>query len=183
MDEIKAGTLLIADPFLKDPNFMRSVVFMCEHQAEGSLGFVLNQRYGYTIGDLVSGLEGCTYPVYVGGPVQRDTVHFLHTRPDAVPDGMLLTDNIYWGGDFELLTEMILASEVKPEEVRFFIGYSGWSAGQLEEEMNEKSWLTTYGTRQLVFHKDIREIWPDALKQIGGEYAQLIHYPIDPQLN
>ena len=82
MVEMFSGKLLIADPFLRDPNFMRSVVFLCEHKEEGSFGFVLNRRYEQLLGDLIVGLETSTFPVYYGGPVQVDTIHFLHQRPD-----------------------------------------------------------------------------------------------------
>ena len=77
MAEIAPGKILIADPFLKDPNFMRTVVFLCDHQGEGSFGFVVNRKYDKSVGDLIADLEGCDFPVYYGGPVQLDTVHFL----------------------------------------------------------------------------------------------------------
>ena len=88
MDSPAPGILLIADPFLKDPNFMRTVVFLCEHQDEGSFGFVLNKNYEYTLDELVSGLEDLRkIPVYLGGPVQMDTIHFLHQYPDKIGGG------------------------------------------------------------------------------------------------
>ena len=85
MDQPASGILLIADPFLKDPNFMRSVVFVCEHKNEGSFGFVLNKTYDYTLDELLSGVEDLKIPVYQGGPVQMDTIHFLHQYPDRYP--------------------------------------------------------------------------------------------------
>ena len=80
-EEIKAGNLLIADPFLKDPNFLRTVVLLCDHNSEGTIGFVINRKYYTKIGELISHLESCNFPVYYGGPVQTDTIHFLHNRP------------------------------------------------------------------------------------------------------
>jgi putative transcriptional regulator len=183
MAEITPGKLLIADPFLKDPNFMRTVVFLCEHQQEGSLGFVLNRKYHHTIGELISNLEGCDFPVYYGGPVQLDTVHFLHHCPNLISGGIEIINGIYWGGEFDEVIELISKNELKPNMIRFYIGYSGWGENQLEGEMKGKSWLTTDGNKKLVFHRDTNLIWPDALKQLGGVYEQLINYPIDPQLN
>jgi putative transcriptional regulator len=182
MDDIIPGIVLVADPFLKDPNFMRSVVFICEHQLEGSFGFVLNRPYHQTVGDLVQALEGCDWPVYIGGPVQMDTLHFLHSRPDLF-GGIEVTDGICWGGDFEALISAIHLEKIKNDEVRFYLGYSGWGEEQLATEMEEKSWLVTHGNQRLVFEKNIQQIWPLALQQMGGEYEQLVHYPIDPQLN
>jgi putative transcriptional regulator len=178
-----AGILLISDPFLKDPNFMRTVVFLCEHQEEGSLGFVLNRKYENTIDELVPGLEGFKIPVYYGGPVQMDTIHFLHQYPDEIPGGVEVMKGVYWGGDFEMVIEMIKNNMVEADKIRFFIGYSGWGSGQLNDELNEKSWLTVKAVRKLIFHKQHEEIWKDSLKQLGGEFEIMINFPIDPQLN
>jgi len=183
MSDILPGTILIADPFLKDPNFLRSTVFLCEHNFEATFGFVINRRHGAVIGDLIADLEGCAFPVYYGGPVQQDALHFLHQCPKLISGGIEVADGIFWGGNFEELTILIKKKMISQGQVRFFIGYSGWGQGQLEDELNEKSWLTTSGNRKLVFHSDTDLIWKDAIKQIGGEYVQLINYPIDPQLN
>jgi putative transcriptional regulator len=183
MVDLAPGLLLISDPFLKDPNFMRTVILLCEHQQEGSFGFVLNRPYDQPLGELITDLQGTTIPVYYGGPVQVDTVHFLHRRPDLVPGGFEVTDGIFLGGDFEEVVELLKKGKLKTTDIRFFIGYSGWGEGQLENELKEKSWITREGTRQLVFHQQAEMIWKVALKDLGGEYAQMPNYPIDPQLN
>lgn len=183
MNPIEAGMLLIADPFLKDPNFQRTVVFLCEHQDEGSFGFVLNRSYEYTLNELVSGLDDLTIPVFYGGPVQIDTIHFLHQYPDLIPGGYEVTDGIFWGGDFELAINLIRDKQIDPQRIRFYIGYSGWGSGQLNDEMKEKSWLTVQANRKIIFHKKADEIWKDSLRLLGGEYEMMINFPIDPQLN
>ena len=177
------GILLIADPFLKDPNFMRTVVFLCEHQEEGSFGFVLNRTYDYTLDELVNSAEDLKLPVFYGGPVQMDTIHFLHQYPQQIPGGTEVSKGIYWGGDFETALTMIRNGEANPEKIRFYIGYSGWAGGQLDGELKEKSWLTASANRKLVFHDEIKEIWKDAIRLLGGEYEMMINFPIDPQLN
>ena len=178
-----SGILLIADPFLKDPNFMRSVVFICEHQDEGTFGFVLNKKFEQTIDDLITNFDGFPIPVYYGGPVQNDTIHFVHQYPEEIPGGKEIMKGIYWGGDFNILTKMVKNRTIDYDKVRFFIGYSGWSKGQLSEEIAEKSWLTVDATAPLVFHQKPDDIWKDSLKHLGGAYEILINYPIDPQLN
>lgn len=183
MDDILPGKVLIADPFLRDPNFMRSVVFMCEHKHEGSFGFVLNRKYDHYLGELIADLESSDFPVYYGGPVQVDTIHFLHQCPELIPGGVEVTDGIFWGGDFETVVGLIKSEHLTPVDIRFFIGYSGWGEGQLEEEMKLKSWITGNGNRKLLFISDAGNTWKEALKQLGGEYVQMINYPIDPQLN
>ena len=177
------GILLIADPFLKDPNFLRTVVFLCEHKEEGSFGFVLNRKYEVTLDELIPDLEGYKVPVYYGGPVQMDTIHFLHQYPDEIPGGFEVTKGVYWGGDFELLVSMIKNKEIDFNKIRFFIGYSGWSDGQLKNELTEKSWLTVQATRKIIFHRNFEEIWKDSLKELGGDYEMMVNFPIDPQLN
>jgi len=183
MEDIAPGILLISDPFLKDPNFTRTVILMCEHQPEGSFGFVLNRPYEQHLGELMADLEDFNFPVYYGGPVQRDTVHFLHKCPDLISDGIEIIDGIYWGGDFEEVVALIKENRLQQEDIRFFIGYSGWGEGQLAEELEGKSWITRNATNSLVFHKQTDMIWRDALKEMGGEYSQMVNYPIDPQLN
>jgi len=183
MIEPAAGILLIADPFLKDPNFMRTVVFMCEHEQEGSFGFVLNKLVDHTLDQLLSNFEGCSLPVYYGGPVQMDTIHFIHQYPDEVPGGVEVMKGVFWGGDFEILSTLIKNSEVELNKIRFFIGYSGWSGGQLDNELNEKTWLTVAATRKLVFNTNPDNVWKDSLKHLGGDYEMMANFPIDPQLN
>jgi putative transcriptional regulator len=183
MDAIATGTILIADPFLKDPNFKRTVVFLCDHESAGTFGFVINRRHNTTVADLLPDLEDCQFPVYYGGPVQMDALHFLHRCPDMISGGIEVTDGIFWGGNFEQVSILLQNNSLKQTQIRFFIGYSGWGEGQLEDELKEKSWLITQGNKKLVFHRDENLIWQDAIKQIGGEYKQIINYPIDPTLN
>jgi putative transcriptional regulator len=183
MNLLEPGILLIADPFLKDPNFMRTVVFLCEHQEEGSFGFVLNRSYDYTLNELVSGLEDLKIPVFYGGPVQIDTIHFLHQYPDLIPGGYEITDGIFWGGDFETAINLIRNNQIDQHRIRFYIGYSGWGSGQLSDELKEKTWLTVQANRKIIFHKQTDEIWKDSLRLLGGDYEMMINFPIDPQLN
>ncbi|HYM95580.1 MAG TPA: YqgE/AlgH family protein [Chitinophagaceae bacterium] len=177
------GILLIADPFLKDPNFLRTVVFICQHREEGSFGFVLNRKYDNTLDELIPELENHKIPVYYGGPVQMDTIHFLHQYPAEIPGGTEIIKGIYWGGDFDAVIQLIKKDNIDYSKIRFYIGYSGWSDGQLKTELDEKSWLTVPATCKLVFHRNYEEIWKDSLKQLGGDYEMMINFPIDPQLN
>ena len=183
MIEPGSGILLIADPFLKDPNFLRTVVLLCEHNEEGSFGFVINRPYGSTLEQLIPEMSGFSLPVFYGGPVQMDTIHFVHQYPDEIPGGQEIMDGIYWGGDFNKAMELVKSGQADSLKIRFFIGYSGWGEGQLEEEMKEKSWLTAAATKRLVFTDNINNTWKDALKHLGGDYEMMINFPIDPQLN
>jgi putative transcriptional regulator len=182
MTDVAPGTLLISDPFLKDPNFMRTVVFLCEHTKDGSFGFVLNKVLEQQIGDLLIDAEGIRFPVYNGGPVQRDTIHFLHQRPHDI-GGFEVTDGIFWGGDFEKVLALLKEGELTTKDIRFFLGYSGWGEGQLAGELEEKSWITREANKRFVFDMNTPQIWKASLTDLGGEYSQMVNYPIDPQLN
>jgi putative transcriptional regulator len=183
MVEPGPGILLIADPFLKDPNFLRSVVFLCEHKEEGSFGFVLNRKFENTLDELIPDVEGYKLPVFYGGPVQMDTIHFLHQYPEEIPGGEEVMKGIYWGGDFAKAVELIKSGDIDFAKIRFYIGYSGWGTGQLNEELKEKSWLTVKANRKLIFQTSAENIWKESLKHLGGDYEMMIHFPTDPQLN
>lgn len=178
-----SGILLIADPFLKDPNFLRTVVLLCEHQDEGSFGFVLNRPFKNTLDELIPELEGHVLPVFDGGPVQKDSLHFLHQLPDDIPGGQEIVPGVYWGGEFETVIRLLQEGRIDSGKIRFFIGYSGWGEGQLNNEMSEKTWLTVAANHKLVFHDKYDEIWKEALRHLGGEFEMMINFPLDPQLN
>ena len=183
MENPASGILLIADPFLKDQHFARTVILLCEHNQNGSLGFVINRQLEHRLEDLLTGAKGLKLPVFFGGPVQMDTLHFLHMYPDQIPGSRQLTDGICWGGDFDLTLSLLRNGEIDPDRIRFYIGYSGWTAGQLEDELKGKSWLTAMARRRVVFHPQLDEIWKEAIHLLGNEYRLMANFPIDPQLN
>jgi putative transcriptional regulator len=175
--------LLIAEPFLKDPNFMRTVILLCEHQDAGSFGFVLNRHIEQTLEELIPELVGIDLPVFYGGPVQKDTLHFLHQYPVLIPGGLEVADGIFWGGDFDLAIQLLRDEKIDHKKIRFFVGYSGWTGGQLDEELKIKSWLMTPAERKLVFHGTLEEVWKDSLRHMGGDYEMMVNFPLDPSLN
>ncbi len=182
MEKIDAGTLLIADPFLKDPNFARSVIFLCDYK-EGAFGFVTNRKSKYVAGKIITELENCDHPVFYGGPVQQNTVHFIHCCPGLITGGEKITEEIYWGGEYDEMIALLKRNTLTTQQIRLFLGYSGWSKEQLENEIKEKTWLSTYSSQNLVFNQDIKKIWPEAIKQLDSKYQQIINYPLDPQMN
>ncbi len=177
------GILLIANPFLKDPNFSRTVIFICENVPEGTFGFVLNKEFSKNLAELLPGMDMPALPVYLGGPVQADSLHFIHQYPDLISGGEEVFDGVYWGGNFESLRIHLKNHTINPDKIRFFIGYSGWTEGQLDQEMKIDSWLTVQATRKLIFGTSASETWKESLNYLGGDYKMLINYPIDPQLN
>ncbi len=162
---------------------MRTVVLMCRHTAEeGSFGFVLNKLYEKTLDELIPGLDA-DFPVYAGGPVQLDTLHYIHQYPDLLEDAQEICEGVYWGGDFAILKELIKNNLVDPAKIRFFLGYSGWEVNQLDGELNEKAWLTVAATTKIIFETPVEDIWKTSLYELGGNYKMMVHFPTDPQLN
>ncbi|WP_126970343.1 YqgE/AlgH family protein [Gynurincola endophyticus] len=183
MDVIQSGSLLIAEPFMKDPSFSRSVVLICTHQDKGTIGFMINKPYHKSLNELMYNIDDLQIPLFLGGPVNIDTVHFLHTREDMIPDSFPLGNNLFWGGDFEQAINCIREGLIQLSEIKFFIGYAGWEIGQLDNELAEKSWVIGDGNIPLIFNTPAKQIWTQALHEKGGDYAQLSNYPIDPSLN
>lgn len=184
MLDLPNGTFLIAEPFLKGEDFMRSVVLLCRHsEEEGSLGFTLNKPSSITLNQLFPDLEAYPLPVSIGGPVHNDNLHFIHQYPDLFPDSELILEDVYWGGDFDSLKIHLKNDDIDPAKIKFFLGYSGWSKGQLQQEIDEGTWLTAPGSSYIIFESEDKEKWKNSLQLLGDEYKQLAHYPIDPQLN
>jgi putative transcriptional regulator len=181
--ELNQGILLLSDPFLKDPNFARSVILLCEHNTEGSFGLVLNKKSAYHLCDLVEMAFDLRITVFDGGPVQQNTLHFIHRKPHLIPESVEVAKGIFWGGHFETIVDLLRDGSLSQDDIRFFVGYSGWSQGQLAEEHEGKSWIIAPATPGLIFLPKEEMIWKKSLHALGGEYAQMSNYPSDPQLN
>lgn len=178
------GVLLIAEPFMKDPSFMRTVVLVCRHNdEEGTFGFTLNKLFEAPLGEIIPDMAGWEIPVFLGGPVHTDTLHYIHNYPEHFADCQKVADDIYWGGDFELMKTLIKDGTIDAAGIKFFLGYSGWEQNQLQSEMESNSWLTTASNHRIVFETPAEEIWNASLVQLGGKYKMMIHFPTDPQLN
>jgi len=176
------GKLLIAEPFLGDPNFERSVVLLCEHNHGGSFGFVLNQLSDLLLNDVLSTPTATNMPLYVGGPVAYNTLHFVH-RIAFLDEAVALGHGIFWGGDFEQMTTLLNIGKISERDVRFFIGYSGWGSSQLDNELRQNSWIVSQTDADFIFNTPAEHFWRAILRQMGGEYRVKSHYPTDPRLN
>jgi putative transcriptional regulator len=183
--EPKKGNFLIAEPFLLDNYFSRSVILLCEHDAEmGSVGFMINRLLSEKLDDFFPELsELVSIPIYFGGPVHSDRLHFIHSLGEIIPDGIEITKGIFWGGDFKKLKSLLLSNSIDLSKIKFFLGYSGWDKHQLGKELEEKAWIISEPEFELIFSDNENEIWKQTLKKLGGNYAQMINYPIHPSLN
>ncbi|MEO9485592.1 MAG: YqgE/AlgH family protein [Ekhidna sp.] len=178
------GDLLISEPYLPDPNFERTVIFLCEHDENGTFGFVLNNRAQVGLKDLIDEVGNYPAKLFVGGPVQHDTLHFLHRETELATSSKEVVSGVYWGGDFNKLSVMMNTRAIQPEDVRLYIGYSGWEVGQLIDEMKAKSWIVLkQATPEMIFDWDNQDLWKACLNTMGGKYRLMSNYPKDPRWN
>jgi putative transcriptional regulator len=181
----RVGDVLLSEPFLQDANFSRAVVLVCEHEEEsGTVGFVLNKPSILNLGDLVTELDFLTAEVFVGGPVEQNTLHFIYKGEQLVLDSKPLGSELWWGGDFPSLIQCIHTGKLNLSQVRFFMGYSGWSAGQLETELLEDTWIVyTDPISDVLYSDSPDQLWRSLMRRLGGEFEIQSNYPIDPRLN
>lgn len=178
---IKAGDLLVAEPFMDDPNFQRSVVLITENDETGTLGLVLNKPSLFYVNEVIADFPAFKAKIYMGGPVGLDRVNFIHSYPDLISGSMHLAGNLYWNGNFEDLKRNIEEGNIQPNNIKFFIGFSGWGIGQLEDEMQEKTWIVSKDYRNIFKSSDM--MWKDVLEKMGGKYKIIANSPTDPSLN
>lgn len=178
------GHLLVAEPsIIGDVSFNRSVVLLADHTENGSIGFILNKVLDFTLKDLVPEVKG-NFKVYNGGPVEQDNLYFIHKVPDLIPQSIEIASGIYWGGNFEAVKELIEEDLISEEEIKFFLGYSGWDNEQLIEELNSHSWiiLENNNDKDIINHQP-RTFWKDKMLQLGGNYVIWSNAPENPTYN
>jgi putative transcriptional regulator len=178
-----SGQLLVSEPFLSDPNFRKTVILLCEHEPQGSVGFVLNKLLETNTDEVIPGLLNHNFPIYYGGPVEQNTLHFVHRCGKLIDDSFPIGEGVYWGGNIELINDLIEKGEATLDDFKFFIGYSGWAEGQLTDEIEAKSWWLTSIDANIVFGENIEELWPAAVKKLGPDFAYLADSPDDYHWN
>lgn len=177
------GTLLLSEPYLADPNFERTAILLTEHNEEGSVGFILNKPSDSRVSEVMDTMKDFDSRIYIGGPVQQDTLHFIHRVP-ILEDAIEIGNSLFWGGDFEQLTSLIETHQANVLDIKFFLGYSGWSPGQLEEELKMDSWIVSDQVSDaLVFETNPELMWKEAMRSLGGRFSVYSNYPEDPRMN
>jgi len=179
----KQGRVLISEPFLNDTYFKRSVVLLTEHSSEGSVGFVLNKPVDLAVNDVLNDFPEIDTEVSIGGPVNTNTIHYIHTLGETIPNSVKVLKNLYWGGDFKVIKDMINAGQIKGTEIRFFLGYAGWSPKQLENELSENAWLVSEMNPEHIMQGPGDNLWKDILEKSGDKYKTWVNFPENPSLN
>lgn len=179
----RQGSILIAEPFLAGSYFNRSIILLASFNESGAVGFILNKKVDFPVEDIFVDFPDFDSEIHIGGPVGTDSVYFIHTLGNAIPESMHIFDNLYWGGDFEVLKTQIKLGLVSSSQVRFFLGYSGWEPGQLEEEIKENSWLVTNIPQDELMTINENTMWADTVRSMGGKYKMWENFPENPSLN
>jgi putative transcriptional regulator len=177
------GRILIAEPFLHGDYFSRSVVFLVSHSDKGAVGFILNKKIDFRLQDVFIDFPEFDANVYLGGPVAADSIFFIHKLGAKLPGSIKVLENLYWGGDFEALKSLILKGFVKSSDIHFFLGYSGWDAGQLEGEIKDDSWLVTDVDENAIMRESKDVSWTDFVAKAGNRYSIWQNYPENPSFN
>lgn len=177
------GCVLLSEPFLNDPYFKRTVVLLCEHNTEGSFGFVLNNYIDVALDQIVDDMPLFASKISIGGPVRNSNLYYIHTLGDKIEDSMEILPGVFMGGDFEELRKLLLEGKVQKNEVRFFVGYSGWSPDQLKEEIESNAWFVTDIAQKEVMDTDIDDLWKFIMKRLGRMGEMIANLPEDPSLN
>jgi putative transcriptional regulator len=182
---LEKGRLLIAEPsIIGDISFNRSVILLAEHTNSGSIGFILNKPLDFSLKDLLPELNK-DFILYNGGPVEQDNLYFIHKVPKLIPNSVEISEGIYWAGDFDTVCNLINLGEISENDIRFFLGYSGWDTNQLFEELNHHSWVVVKNKYQsnIIEKKYNSSLWKQKMIELGGNYLIWSNAPENPDLN
>ena len=179
----KKGRVLISEPFLDDDYFKRSVVLICEHNEEGSFGFVLNNYMEFPLTEIMDDFPEFNTRISIGGPVNNDNLYYVHTLGEKITGSIEILPGIYMGGSFDEMKSLIESNEIKENEIRFFVGYSGWALEQLENELKESAWIVSMANTETLMDTSIENLWKKILGEMGENPQLFSNYPEDPNLN
>lgn len=181
--EPQKGKVLLSEPFLLDNYFKRSIVLITEHNENGTIGFVLNKPVDVNINEVVENFPEIDTDVALGGPVSTNTLHYLHTLGDIIPNSVQVLGNIYWGGEFDVVERLISSDNIDKGQIRFFLGYSGWSPNQLEDELAENAWVVGDIAPEEIMMPMNKHFWTKTLQRMGKKYEMWSNFPENPEMN
>jgi putative transcriptional regulator len=174
------GSILISDPFSDDVYFGRSVVLICEHNDEGTFGFVLNNYIDVDLHQLDDNFPNINARISFGGPVSKENLYYIHSFSN-ITNTLEIREGLYYGGDFDEICEQIKNSN---KEIRFFVGYSGWSPSQLDEEIKNESWITANNiSTEDILDTKLDDLWRICLEKQGQRFQLMTKFPRNPMDN
>ena len=182
--EPKPGEILLSEPTMGDLHFGRAAVLLIDHSdAEGTFGIIMNKPLIMRLNELVDTFNDFDAPVYLGGPVAENKIFFMHTLGDLIPESCKIIDGLYWGGDAGVLNTLIGQGIANKNNTRFFLGYSGWEAGQLVSELERNSWVVCKAGAKTLLNTPPDQLWNTLVGRMGQEYALWNRFPKNPENN
>jgi putative transcriptional regulator len=182
VQKIRKGEFLVAMPILVDQNFRQTVVLLCDHNAEGSVGLVLNRPTDVEVSALLNDFPAlsATGRVYAGGPVGRNAMLILG-RSNTVHEGHGILKDVFLAKDVQVFKDS--GSMNTDREIRCYLGYAGWAPGQLEAEMKSGAWCLMTGDSRMIFDADPTLLWQDMMRRLGDDWAVYASMPPDLSMN
>jgi len=181
--KLAPGNLLVSTPLLHDFYFGHSVILLVEHERTSSMGFILNNMSQNLVSEIVPELEEIDFPIYIGGPVSHDRAFFIH-KNKQIQGSISLKNGLFWGGDIEQVKDFIRDGIISKNEIKFFLGYSGWAGQQLENEIKTDSWIITKpNSIDEILQSNGSFLWKSTVAKLGNEYKQWFNFPINPMDN
>lgn len=182
--KINQGTLLVAEPsIIGDINFHRSVILLANHKEKASLGFILNKPFDFILKDILPEINS-SIEVHYGGPVEPDNLYFIHNSPELITGSIKINEELYWGGNFEKVIKLLNDESIGENNIRFFLGYSGWGENQLQNEIELNSWIiqeNCIGNK--VININSESFWRKQIRSLGGPYLIWGNAPENPSHN
>lgn len=179
---VHEGSLLISPPLTEDDFFHNSVIFLAQNSNDSVVGFIINKPIDIKINELIEDFPNIEVKIYYGGPVATDNLYFIHRAPHKIDGSKHIVSDMYWGGDFGQVRELINDGILSIDDIRFFLGYSGWDADQLRDELKNKSWIIDE-LEESLFDWDIVKLWEDRLCVKENKYKLWVNAPKDISLN
>lgn len=178
------GRVLIAEPFLYDKWFHRSVVLMVQKGPDGYMGVVLNKISDLTVNDIVTELVfEDDIPLFIGGPMHPDQLYYIHTLGDLIPNSISIGNGLYIDGDFDVLIAYIKSGNRVKGNVKFFVGHSGWGIEQLRDEIKINNWLVANSITKLSLSYRTESLWKEMIRSLDKKHQQWLNYPARATLN
>jgi putative transcriptional regulator len=185
MIKLKKGDFLIADPsIINDDQFNRSIIIITSSSIEDEIvGLIINKPLNYKLQDIIPEIK-INFKIFDGGPVNKDNLYFIHTKNQLIPNSIKINESLYWSGDFKTVVDLVNTKQITCEDIKFCLGYTGWSAKQLIDEIKSENWIKSNKiiSSGSVF-TEMENLWKLKMIELGGEYLLWSNAPENPLHN
>ena len=181
---LKSGSILLSEPFSNDEHFARSMVLICSKNDDGCFGFVLNKYIKNKPNELIKDLPPVNSKISIGGPVDISNLFYVHSFGKEIPESIHIESGLYVGGDLNMIKRKLIEQPNQTNEIRFFVGYSGWNPGQLEEEIKNKFWIVINNIKkEEILNTNTNNLWSKNMEKLGGKFQIMSKFPQNPSDN